>query len=63
MSDEHELDKKDVTIFLCGPNERCIHVFDKEEDILDSYGRVAGSTTVCSLCGQSALQEDLWRLP
>lgn len=50
---------EEVTIFLCGPNRTCDHVFDKWENLYDG-DRVSGETTVCSKCGETAFGLSLW---
>lgn len=53
-------DPQVLTVFQCGPNRTCDHVFDTYEPLTDSDGRVCGETTVCSKCGESAFNLSMW---
>lgn len=42
---------------------RCEHVFTGSRDLVDSRGRVCGSTLVCARCQLSAADHDWLKLP
>ena len=47
-------------VFVCGPNKNCAHDYSGWQDI-EEGGRIVGGTAVCTKCGQTAFEEDMWR--